>query len=139
MKSWCKAIGKLTAALFFITACVPVDEKKPESMELTFDKSTLQRIATLQHAQDRDSLILLLASEDPTSRYGAAKAFASIHDSLAISPLISLLRDPHQDIRSMAAYALGQIGSPRSEGSLTVAFDGRDSARLYEKANSVIL
>lgn len=139
MRHWCKGMALLTTTLLVVSACVPVEEEKPEVTQLTYDKPTLQRLYNMQQEQDSDSLILLLASEDPTTRYGAARAFASIHDSLAVSPLISLLRDPQQEIRAMAAYALGQIGDPRSEGSLTGAFDGRDSARLYEKANSVIL
>jgi cyclophilin family peptidyl-prolyl cis-trans isomerase/HEAT repeat protein len=128
----------LCTSLFF-TACVPVEEKEEIPAALTFDAATLQHVYTMQQDQDTDSLILLLASEDPTTRYAAARAFASIHDSLAVSPLINLLRDEHQEIRALAAYALGQIGDARSEGSLTGAFDGRDSARMYERANSIIL
>src|SRR5688572_4909028 len=101
----------------FFTACVPVEEKEETPAALTFDAGTLQQVYTMQQDQDTDSLILFLASEDPTTRYAAARAFASIHDSLAVSPLINLLRDEHQEIRAMAAYALGQIGDARSEGS----------------------
>ena len=39
----------------------------------------------------------------------------------------------------MAAVAVGQLGSPLAEAPLTAAFDGRDSARLFEAANSMIL
>lgn len=119
--------------------CVPAEQKEIQNELFSLNEATLRSIYNVQQAQHRDSLILLLSSEDATTRYGAARAFASIQDSTALKALIPLLSDPYQEIRSMAAYAMGQLGQATAEGPLTAAFDGRDSARMYESSNAQIL
>ena len=112
-------------------ACVPVEEKAKKTFDINANTEALHEVADLEIKQDKDSLVLLLKSDDPTLRYAAAKAFASYRDSTALVALFPLLGDPQQQIRSIAAFAIGQIGSNSAEGQMTAAFDGRDSARLY--------
>lgn len=129
----------IAMACIAVISCVPVEEKKAIPFDVHLDQAIIRNVYNLQQEQDRDSLLVLLASEDPSARYAAARAFASFQDSSALQAIIPLLSDPQQQIRSIAAYAIGQLGSNKSEGPLTSAFDGRDSARLYEVANSYIL
>ncbi len=126
---WCLAM----------VSCVPVEEKVQTPFDISLSSPVIRHAYDLQNKQDRDSLIFLLKSEDPTSRYAAARAFASFCDSSALPALFPLLNDPQQQIRAMAAFAIGQIGSNSAEGPLTSAFDSRDSARLYQEANGAIL
>lgn len=125
--------------LLLTTSCVPVEEKTEIPFDISMDRPEIRHIFDLQNAQVFDSLKILLANEDPSFRYAAARAFASFQDTAALRPLIPLLMDKQGDVRMMAAYAIGQLGVPSGETPLTDAFDGRDSARLYEKANSQIL
>ncbi len=140
MKYW-KLGGLYAVIICFFTAisCVPVEEKKVTSFDITLNNEAVRKIYDLQIHQAKDSLVQYLSSEDPSVRYSAAKAFASFRDTTAIDALIPLLTDAHGQVREMAAYAIGQIGTGRAEAQLTAAFDGRDSARLYLHANSAIL
>jgi cyclophilin family peptidyl-prolyl cis-trans isomerase/HEAT repeat protein len=120
-------------------ACVPVEEKVEIPFDASINLSKIQHTFDLQNAQQSDSLITLLSSEDPSLRYAAARAFASFQDTSALQAVLPLLLDKQGEVRMMAALAIGQLGVSAAQTPLTDAFDGRDSARLYEKANSQIL
>jgi HEAT repeat protein len=122
-----------------VASCVPVEEKVQTPFDDHLSSPAIRHVYDLQNEQDKDSLLLALKSEDPSERFAAARAFASFRDSSALPALFPLLNDPQQRIRWMAAYAIGQIGSNSAEGQLTAAFDGRDSARLYQQSNGIIL
>jgi cyclophilin family peptidyl-prolyl cis-trans isomerase/HEAT repeat protein len=140
MKTWCKGITAMTiGCILLLAACVPVEEKTEMPFDISAAQPKIRHVFDLQNAQDKDSLILLLSSEDPALRYAAARAFASILDTSALTPLLPSLQDPHGKVRMMAAVAVGQMGAANAEAALTSAFDGRDSARLFEEANCMIL
>jgi len=140
MKTWYKGILTLSVGIaLLIGACVPVEEKVEVPFDISASQTKIRQVFNLQNAQQKDSLILLLASEDASLRYAAARAFASFQDTSALQALLPLLTDPQGEVRMMAAIAVGQMGSTKAEAPLTAAFDGRDSARLYERANSMIL
>ena len=125
--------------LLLLAACVPVEEKVVVPFDVNPAQPKIRQVFDLQNAQNKDSLVLLLSSEDPSLRYAAARAFASFQDTSALKALLPLLLDAESRVRMMAAVAVGQLGSPLAEAPLTAAFDGRDSARLFEAANSMIL
>jgi len=140
MKKWIYTLGlALLGWCILLPSCVPVEEKVQTPFDVRLTSPVIRHAYELQNKQDKDSLILLLKSDDPSARFAAARAFASFRDSSALPALVPLLNDPQQQIRAMAAYAIGQIGSASSEGPLTAAFDGRDSARMYQQSNGVIL
>src|SRR6187549_3836643 len=140
MNRWIKTLGWMWLGWSMVIAsCVPVEEKVQAPFDDHLSSSAIRHVYDLQNEQDKDSLILALKSEDPSERFAAARAFASFRDSSALPALYPLLNDPQQQIRLMAAYAIGQIGSNSAEGQLTAAFDGRDSARLYQQSNGIIL
>src|SRR4030095_5867078 len=125
--------------LLFMGSCVPVEEKIPAPFDTSLHQPGVRSIYEMQTKQQKDSLLLKIKSDDPSIRYAVARAFASYQDSTVLDALLPLLPDQHSQVRAMAAFAVGQIGSSRAEAKLTAAFDGRDSARLYEEANSTIL
>ena len=122
----------------FIT-CVPVEEKVDIPFDTSLRNDAVRKIYNLQIRQEKDSLLHYIKSENPSFRYAVARAFASYQDSTFLPSLLPLLSDPNSQVRAMAAEAIGLIGSSKAEGTLTAAFDGRDSARLYIQANSAIL
>jgi cyclophilin family peptidyl-prolyl cis-trans isomerase/HEAT repeat protein len=121
------------------SSCVPVEEKEQVPFNVSISSPVIRHIYDLQNRHDRDSLLLFLKSEDPSTKFAAARAFASFRDTSALPALYPLLADPQDQVRAMAAFAIGQIGSNSAEDPLTAAFDGRDSARLYQHANGYIL
>lgn len=140
MNRWIKGLGFLCLYMcWLMTSCVPVEEKVKTPFDDHLSAAAIRQGYNLQNEQNKDSLVLMLKSDDPSARFAAARAFASFRDSSALPALFPLLSDPQQRIREMAAFAIGQIGSPSAEGQLTAAFDGRDSARLYQKSNGIIL
>ncbi|HUR31290.1 MAG TPA: peptidylprolyl isomerase [Saprospiraceae bacterium] len=125
--------------LITIVACVPVEEKIDAPFDISLQNDAVRKVYGMQIRQDRDSLVLYIKSDDPSVRYAVAKAFASFHDSTVLDILLPLLQDTNGKVRAMAAQAVGLIGSRKAESQLTAAFDGRDSARLYQEANGAIL
>jgi cyclophilin family peptidyl-prolyl cis-trans isomerase/HEAT repeat protein len=99
--------------------------------------STLQKIIVFQDKQEKDSLIAYFKHRDPSYRYAAAMAFGSIKDSVALDSLNLLLKDPIQEVRVAAAYAIGQIGDKKGVGFLINAFEPTDS--IFKKSNAAIL
>ncbi|MEO5905873.1 MAG: HEAT repeat domain-containing protein, partial [Saprospiraceae bacterium] len=135
MKYWLSGNAVFLWLILAIVSCVPVEEKVEAPFDISFQNEVVRNIYQMQMRQEKDSLILYLQSEDPSVRYAAARAFASFQDSSSFQSLLPLLQDPNSQVRAMAAYAVGQLGSPLAETPLTSAFDGRDSARLYLKSN----
>ena len=140
MKTCCKAFLSIMAGMFLMfAACVPVEEKVQVPFDINPGQAKIRTVFDLQNGQDKDSLVMLLNSEDPALRFAAARAFASFQDTSALEALLPLLLDPEGQVRMMAAIAVGQLAAPQAEAPLTAAFDGRDSARLFESANGMIL
>ncbi len=134
-----KKITLLSVVLLFLMQCRPVENKRITDVNWDLTKPELQRLLTLQDKQASDSLFPYFHSNDPTYRYGAALAFASIRDKSAIDSLATLLKDEVMDVRIAAAYALGQIGDEKAEASLIQAFKPGDSTAVSDAVRGVIL
>ena len=126
-------------AVFLIAACVPAEKEDLTDIELNLSDTTFQKIVTLQDAQKPDSLIKWFEHPDATYRYLAVRAFGSIKAHTFHGELAKLLRDPVVEVRSAAAYALGQSGEKTMADSLILAFDSNDSLRLNEAYNAQVL
>lgn len=126
-------------SVVFLWKCTPPTEEKAITEVRTGFDATVQHILDLQDRQATDSLFPYLRQKDPTYRYIAALAFASILDTLAIDSLAPLLRDPVEKVRVAAAYALGQTGHVRGEPFLLEAFERYDTAGIWKNANAAIL
>ncbi len=114
----------LLCSLFF-TQCVPYEEEKLTEINWDLQDPVLQRLYNAQDRQETDSLLAFMRHRDPSYRYAAALAFGSIKKiskPAVEDSLIQMLHDEVTGVRLGAAYALGQLGDPRSEGPLIAAF-----------------
>lgn len=119
--------------------CVPYEKEILTDINLDVQNKRLQKIYAFQDQQKSDSLYQYFWNEDPSYRYPAVMAFASIQDSTALDSLAALLNDPLDEVRAAAAFAIGQIGSKKGEVLLFQAFDMEDTLGQYELANATIL
>jgi cyclophilin family peptidyl-prolyl cis-trans isomerase/HEAT repeat protein len=74
----------------------------------------LLKIAQFTDQRITDSLLPYLTSRQPLLRLEAAMSLASVRDAKAVDALHKALLDPVAEVRSSAAYALGQILHPSS-------------------------
>lgn len=93
-----------------------------------FSDAEIVRICDFQDKRQKDSLLSYLNHTNPTYRYEAALAFASVQDSLAAPALQNLLHDPSGKVRQAAAYALGQTGTKASEEAIMAAISSEGDA-----------
>jgi len=119
--------------------CTPPSNRKLTVVRTSFSDTLLQRIYNFQDRQETDSLYAFFRHRDPSYRYAAALAFASIKDSTGVDSLALLLNDEIETVRVAAIYALGQIGSQQGQTALVRAFNQQDTAGLWDRANSAIL
>ena len=127
----------LIAILF--SRCVPVQEDILTEVNFDLSKPEFQRVYDLQDQQMVDSLVAFFDHKDPTYRYAAAMAFASIKDSTIINSLARLLQDDIEEVRVAAAYAMGQIGAQKGEKWLIKSFQNYDSLSIHNRFNATIL
>jgi cyclophilin family peptidyl-prolyl cis-trans isomerase/HEAT repeat protein len=125
--------------VFLISSCLPVEEETIHELIIDRNDPQLLKILDFQDQLLPDSLARYLRDENPSFRYTAAMAFASLKDSSSLGQLQGLLNDPLDEIRAAAAYALGQIGSPASEAHLVSSFRQYDSLSVNSLSNSAIL
>ena len=132
----------LPAALAVATGCLPADPSAVDvsrDLDIDFADPTLRRIAELQDRMAADSLLDYFDAAEPERRYLAARAFGSLRADSAVGPLIGLLADPILEVRTMAAYALGQQGAPEAAPALTEAFERFDTAGFYAPFHRALL
>ncbi len=129
----------LIGSVVFFVKCVPPSEDKLTEVHVDFTNPSHQDLYDLQDRGLSDSLFPYFHSKDPTFRYMAVMAFASIKDTLAVDTLANLLHDPIDQVSTAAAYALGQIGHPRAEEYLIEAFDRYDTVGVSRFFNAAVL
>ena len=122
--------------LTVLSACYPPSEPVVEGVVLDLNDASARRIYDLQNERATDSLLYYLASSNASQRYLAARAFGSFPtvDDGVRNALVRTLRDRDPDVRTVAAYALGQVGTEAYADSLTVAFDTLGTSRNYNAA-----
>ncbi|MCG8328758.1 MAG: peptidylprolyl isomerase [Chitinophagales bacterium] len=120
-------------------ACVPPSSKVKTEITLDSSDPEFQSIIDFQDRQEKDSLYVYFQHKDPSYRYLAVMAFASIQDSTAIDSLAALLADPVDKVRAAAAYAIGQSKGNSSQRILINAFNRNDTAGDFALSNRAIL
>lgn len=125
--------------LFYCSACVPPSQEIKTEVTLNWKDPVFQQIKEMEYQSEKDSLYAYFTHQDPTYRYLAAMAFASIQDSTALDSLALLLKDPVDEVRAAAAFAIGQTRSLLGEALLTDAFSRTDTAGDFRLANQAIL
>jgi len=86
--------------------CVPPEEVVLTEVTRDLRDSTLQEIIRYQDEQKTAKLYRFFKDKDPSYRYAAAMAFGSTKDKTALDSLALLLKDPIQEVRVAAAYAI---------------------------------
>ncbi len=95
-----------------------------------FSDTILQQIMEYQYNRNTEELLKFTNHKLVKYRMQAAKAFASVQDTLAITKLADLLKDKDSGVRIAAAFALGQTGHVSGAELLYLQF-------LSEKNNLV--
>ena len=132
----------LAIVLSGLYGCFPGTEEKEEGVRIDFYDQTQRKIYDFQDRLLVDSLSNYFNSEDPVLRFLSSLSFASIGKDLSgpyVDDLVKMLKDDRMEIRSAAAYSLGQIGNPRAESDLIKAFLRNDSLGLASGVNRAIL
>lgn len=132
-------LSTLFSVIVLMTACVPESKRTLTEVNQSFGSPEFRQISDYENRGETDSLIQFLSSNDPTQRFLATKAFASHHDTKALTSLYLLLDDPSLKVRTMAAYAIGQMGEPASESYLIKGFRQKDTMSVDNSANGEIL
>ncbi|RDC64822.1 peptidylprolyl isomerase [Adhaeribacter pallidiroseus] len=117
-------------------SCQVAGRQKAFTLGNKFNDSTIRIIYTAQDERQTDKLLPFLTDTNARYRQEAAMALASVQDSLAFKPLVSLLSDPEFVVRQAAAYALGQTGKATSQETILQAIEKEEnntvSAELLE-------
>jgi len=129
----------LLFGLVYFASCIPAENKLLTEVQLDYNSKQLQKIYDFQDKGQSDSLYTYFQNEDPTYRYAAAMAFASTKDAKGLTDLRPLLKDPIEDVRTAAAYAIGQIGKELGQSALVENFEGYDTLKMYRNSNAAIL
>lgn len=133
-RTWC-----FLFVLFFFSQCIPVFEEKLTEVKLDLNDPVLRRIYDFQDQRNADSLYAWIRHKNPTYRYAVAAAFASLQDKNAIDSLAILLKDDVSEVRTAAAYALGQLKDEKAAPVLISAFQTNDSISGSGQFNRAIL
>lgn len=143
MKSVFQSIWLLGLA---ILSCIPVSRERSSEdvidiseVQLDLKDSLLGQVLQAQNDQDLPRIIGFFNSPSPAIRYAATLALGSVRDSSVKDTLAYMLGDPNVRVASAAAYSLGLIGSPLSQGALLNAFRQYDTAGINSPINSSIL
>jgi cyclophilin family peptidyl-prolyl cis-trans isomerase/HEAT repeat protein len=129
------------ALLLGFVACIPPSsqDRATNINDIDLTNPVIQRLFNFQDQLLTDSLVNYFKSSDPTLRFLAAQAMASVKDKKALVGLEALLNDDVDKIRIAAAYAIGQIGDSTSASALIKSFKMTDTVGLYKHFNAAIL
>ncbi|MDF1697195.1 MAG: peptidylprolyl isomerase [Saprospiraceae bacterium] len=122
-----------------ITSCLPVIEEEITEVTLNVEDPTYRRIVDFQDKQNLDSLLSYTSHFDPSYRFMVANALTSFQSKDGLDSLYKLLYDPVMQVRSTAAYAIGQIGESSSANELISAFKTKDTLDVNNHYNASIL
>lgn len=134
-----KVVKILCLAILVLLGCVPPTEEEYHEINIDYKDEGLRHILDLQVRQELDSLLILTGDPNPTYRLYAAKAFASFQAAEAYDSLIALLKDPFIEVKTAAAFALGQLGNTAATTSLVKAFSQQDSFDVNNTFNGAVL
>lgn len=120
----CLALGLTAIVLLIVYAAAPVAvpaallKAVPEHSPLSPILTVLNQLRLSTPAERQ---VLILQSSDPRQSRAAAEALIKLHDPGVVASLAPLLEDDRQEVREMAAYALGGIAEPAAAEALARA------------------
>ena len=140
MNRYIHIISWLVMALMItINSCVPPSNEIITDINNANSDLVYQGIYNHQDKQNIDSVLLYFNHSNPGYRLAAVNAMASIQSELSIDSLVEILGDPIIEVRTAAAYALGQIGNLETVDPLMNAFVNKDTSDVDNVFNSTIL
>ena len=125
--------------LSLIISCVPEVKKQKTNVILNHKNSDFKKIYDYISLHQVDSLIPYLNHEDPTFRYLVANGFASLNAERYYDSLFMMMNDPIIDVKSAAAYALGQQYDETLARELISNFKSKDTLSIDNLLNANIL
>jgi cyclophilin family peptidyl-prolyl cis-trans isomerase len=134
MRTKLSTLFLFATVLFAFYSCQENKETQTETIEINLNDAVVQQIFNLRSKRDAtgkanaEALKTYLAVENPNHRYIAAMALASVQDSSAIEALGDALKDPYEEVRKAAAFALGQSKHPKA-AKLMADYFRQDSVR----------
>jgi cyclophilin family peptidyl-prolyl cis-trans isomerase len=129
----------LAISVAILSSCGNKTVSQKDAIVIDLEDAVVQQIMNIRSKRNAngeantDALKTFLAVDNPTHRYMAALALASIQDSSAITALADALEDPYDEVRRAAAFALGQSRSISAAKILSQAFRS-DSVRSVQSA-----
>ncbi len=130
----------LAAALGIFSSCEPKVESHVDQ-PLTIDFSDTAFIS-LWYAEVRKDTAMIrsyLEAADPMRQYAALMALSTTPSHHWSSDLIQLLDAPQKQIRTRAAFSLGQSGDASVLSDLKNAFNNKDSLMQDQHFNATVL
>ena len=121
----------IVACLAVLVSCKQDSDTVKSKIVVDLDNAVIQQIFNFQNKRNTSAILPFLTVENPSHRYRAAMALASVQDTAAIKDLVDLLKDDYEEVRYAAAYALGQIKNSTAAPYLAEAFS-QDSSRLVQ-------
>lgn len=123
-----------------LIACVPPTEQNDLDIVVDFSEENQKAITDAKDHRNVGLIYQFLNSEVATERYLACEASASIQsDSLGTALVDILNSDPSNEIRTMAAYAIGQQYDENLLPDLISAFGQQDTSVYNSPVRGAIL
>lgn len=122
-----------------ISSCVPDTGNQMTDIVISMSDPEIQKITDLKDKQDLKGLYGYFRNENPSYRYQAVIAFASIKNAEANDSLVAMLQDPVMQVRSAAAFAIGQTGDSKITDRLILSFRGKDTLNVNNIFNANVL
>ncbi len=133
-------LGLFMIVLLLVSSCVPPSDVTDLSVNVDLSNEVHQTILNAKDTRDVDIILSYMSSEDLSERYLAVEACASIIDERLHSPLTSVLNaDPSTEMRTIAAYALGQQNDLAVEDALIRSFQSQDTVDYNTAVRGAIL
>jgi cyclophilin family peptidyl-prolyl cis-trans isomerase len=122
-----------------MSSCVPDTGNQMTDIVISMSDPEIQKITDLKDKQDLKGLYDYFRNENPSYRYQAVIAFASIKKAEANDSLVAMLQDPVMQVRSAAAFAIGQSGDSKITDRLILSFRGKDTLNVNNIFNANVL
>lgn len=122
-----------------MSSCVPDTGNQMTDIVISMSDPEIQKITDLKDKQDLKGLYGYFRNENPSYRYQAVIAFASIKKAEANDSLVAMLQDPVMQVRSAAAFAIGQTGDSKITDRLILSFRGKDTLNVNNIFNANVL
>ncbi len=129
----------ITYVIFSLVSCVPPSKEIKSDVKVDLSIREQQKIVDFQDQMMVDSIWPYLKSDDPTHIYLSIRAFASLDHTAAVDSLLPFLNHPNMDIRTMTAYALGQLNQSKATEYLISNFIAEDTLDVDNTYNANIL